>query len=195
MILLVIVLVAVAVGYVRGGRLEGLSRVAFRGAGAALLLFGVQMVLRRGVLLPQLFGTDWVAWLWCGVALGLLALCVMNQRVPGIPLVAVGIGLNLLVVLLNGGMPVGGSLAASFDMNPNASVIEGRGAFYEVVETETVIPALGDVIPIPAPRPFRSLVSLGDLLMFLGAGVLIEESMYRGRYRPRHALGRRQTLL
>ena len=167
MILIFIGALAMAVGFARGGRLEGLSRVSLRGAGVILILFAAQVFLRSATGLHVL-SASWVVWLWCAVSLGLLVLCIVNRRVPGMLLIAIGIGLNLAVVLLNTGMPVGGPLAASFDMSPSVRSIENRGGFYSAVDTETVAMALGDVIPIPAPRPLRSLVSLGDLIMFMG---------------------------
>jgi hypothetical protein len=189
MILLVVATVAIVVGFARGGRLDGLSRIPLRGVGAILSLFALQLFLRRGSSAIDVLTASRIVWLWCGVSLGLILLCGLNWRVPGMPLIALGIGLNLTVVLLNTGMPVGGSVAASFYMSPSARAIEGHGGFYRAVDAETVAAALGDVIPVPAPRPVRSLVSLGDLIMFLGAGVLIEESMTRARYRGRHARG------
>ena len=130
-----------------------------------------------------------VVWLWCGVSVVLVCLCALNWRVRGMPLIAAGVALNLVVVLLNTGMPVGGSLAASAGMTPSAEVVAAQWGFYTLVGPQTLATGLGDVIPVPLPRPLRSLVSIGDLLMFLGIGVLIEEGIHRERYRPRHAVG------
>ena len=193
MILVIIGLVALAVGFARGGRLEGLSQVPLRGAVVILSLFVAQALFRRGAFGFDQLSAIWTVWLWCVASVGLIAVCIVNRRVPGMLIIAAGIGLNLLVVMLNAGMPVGGALADSLDMAPTAASIQSSGGFYVPVESATAIPVLGDVIPVLVPGVFRALVSLGDLVMFVGAGVLIEEGMYRGRYQPRHAIGSHQA--
>lgn len=192
--LLLVVVVAVAVGLARGGRLEGLSRLPFRGGIAILILFVAQLLIRQ--VMPTVGAPDshLSVWLWCGVSIGLLLLCALNWQIVGIHTLALGIALNVLVVALNIGMPVGGSLAASIGMTPGVDSVVDRGGFYRMVDSGTVAPVLGDVIPIPAPRPLRSLVSLGDIIMFVGAGVLIEEGIRKGHYQARHAVKSQRTL-
>ena len=193
MILALAVAVAVAVGLLRGGTVDGLSRISLRGVGVMLLLFVAQSAVRQALPRLGIVEGSWIVWLWCGISVGLIFLCALNWRVPGVPIIAFGIGLNLVVVVMNAAMPVGGPLAAAIDMEPGAASIASRGGFYEAVNSETAATWLGDVIPVPAPPPVRSLVSLGDLLMFVGAGVLVEEGMYRGRYRGRHSVGYRES--
>ena len=106
-------------------------------------------------------------------------------------LIVLGVALNLIVVLLNVGMPVGGSLAKSLGMSPTSAAIESHSGFYHLVTAGDSAVFLADVIPVPMPRPLRALVSVGDLLMFIGVGVVIEEGMQRGRRRPAHRALRR----
>ena len=188
MILALAVILGVGVGLARGGRLNGLSQVRVRGVVAIFLLFAAQTLIRQIGPLLGLVGSSALVWLWCVLSVGLIVVCVINWGIRGIPLVALGVALNLLVVTLNAGMPVGGPLAASYDMNPTANSVASHGGFYRGVDTQTVAVALGDVIPIPAPRPLRAIVSFGDVLMLLGVAVLVEESVYGGRYRGRHSV-------
>ena len=192
MIFLAICLLAIVIGLLRGGRFAALGKVTIRGGGLILALFVVQLFVRRGLPGSSAIDADLVVGTWCAVSALVVLLCVRNWRVSGMPLIALGIGLNLAVVLLNAAMPVGGPVAAALKMEPSHAAIAARGGFYEQVNTETVATALGDVIPIPAPPFARSLVSLGDLLMFVGAGILIEEGMSRGRYRGKHRATRQQ---
>lgn len=193
MILLLVGIIAIAVGLARGGRLEGLTRIPLRGGIGILTLFVAQLLIRQ--VMPALGapGSRLSVWLWCGVSIGLLLLCAWNWQIVGIRILALGIALNVFVVALNIGMPVGGPLAASIGMTPRADSVIDRGGFYQPVDSGTVALVLGDVVPIPAPRPLRSLVSLGDVVMFVGAGVLIEEAIRRARYRARHAVGSHLT--
>lgn len=178
--------VALAVGFARGGRLSGLANLPLRAAPAILLLFVAQVVLREQAFGLR-FAPSTLVWLWCGVSAGLVALCLLNWRIRGMPIVAVGIALNLAVVLLNSGMPAGGPLATSLGMSPSSTSIAARGGFYHLAGSGDVAVAIADVIPVPLPRPFRALVSIGDLLLFIGAGVVIEEGMRQGAYRARHS--------
>ena len=85
--------------------------------------------------------------------------------------------MNLVVVLLNTGMPVGGRSPRRSTCLQAQATYSAFGGFYSPVGTETVAAALGDVVPIPLPSPLRTLVSAGDLLMLLGVGILIEEGI------------------
>lgn len=194
MILLIVALAAIVIGLVRGGRIEGLSSVPFRGGLAVLILFVVQAVVRQFIPELGILSTGVLVLSWVVVSACLLVLCALNWRTVGVRLLALGIALNIVVVALNIGMPVGGPLAARLGMAPSAESIANRGAFYQPVDSGTVAPLLGDVIPIPAPQPLRSLVSMGDVLMFLAVGVLIEETIRRARYRPRHSVGSHESL-
>ena len=177
----------ILIGLARGGRVEGLSRVRFRGGAAILALFLMQMLARQ--VLPGFLPLTSRAsvWLWCGIVMGLLLVCALNWRIAGILLLVLGLSLNLLVVVLNAGMPVGGPLADSARMTPSAADLASSGGFYRPVESGTIAKELADVIPIPQPAPLRSLLSLGDIIMFSGAAVLIERAVRDGRYRARHA--------
>jgi hypothetical protein len=119
------------------------------------------------------------------VGLGLvLAFAVLNVRTGGMVLVAAGVGLNLLVTLLNWGMPVSGS------------ALESSGAAPEGVEVDTlvltggrevadgaVLGFLGDVIPLP----WGQVLSIGDLLWLTGLA-LVTASVMR-RYQARGGRG------
>lgn len=194
MILPVVALAAIVIGLVRGGRIEGLSSVSFRGGLAVLVLFVAQLAIRQFIPGLGILSTRALVLSWVVVSAGLLVLCALNWRIVGVRLLAVGIALNIVVVALNTGMPVGGPLAARFGMVPSAESIANRGAFYRPVDSGTIAPLLGDVMPIPAPQPLRSLVSIGDVLMFLAVGVLIEGTIRRARYRPKHSVGSHESL-
>jgi hypothetical protein len=188
LILLLVGIVAVSIGLLRGGRLDGLSKTPLRGGILVVTLFAAQLLARQ--ILPNLLhraDSSIVVWLWCAAAAGLLLVCYLNAGVVGARLLLVGIGLNLLVVALNVGMPVGGALAARFNMIPSGASTSRVASFYRPVDSGTVAPWLGDVIPIPAPRPLRSL---GDVFMLMGAAVLLERGVRDGRYRARHSAGR-----
>jgi hypothetical protein len=191
MVLVIVALTAIGVGLSRGGRLRGLSELSIRGVVGIWVLLVGQLLVRD--LLPSagVVESRWLTvGLWGVLSLGLLILAVMNWRVPAMTLASAGIALNLVVVVLNGGMPVGGSLAASVGMTPLITSESSGGGFYHPAGPSTVLLPLADVIPVPAPRPLRSLLSAGDILLFVAFGLIIEAGIRKGRYRAKHSVRR-----
>jgi len=93
-------------------------------------------------------------------ALGATAVsAAANVRLAGAVFVAVGTALNLVVVLLNHGMPVdaGAVVAAAASMPTDALHVS--------VASATVLKVLADVIPVPIAR---AVYSVGDFCIALG---------------------------
>ena len=91
------------------------------------------------------------------------AVAVANVRLAGAVLIAIGGGLNLAVVLLNGGMPV----------DPAAAIAAGTtvpsDALHVSLTDSTQLQALADVIPVPI---FRAVYSVGDFFIAAGGFVV-----------------------
>jgi hypothetical protein len=77
-----------------------------------------------------------------------------------------GAGLNLVVMLPNGGMPVSRAAIAAIE-GGTADVADGHLYKHRFADRDTFLAPLGDVIPV---RPLRMAASVGDL--FLLAGIL-----------------------
>ena len=90
--------VILAVGYLRGGRLQNVSNLQLRWPGLALAGLALQFVTGPGDTVP-------LACLYLSFAL-LIVFTVVNIRVFGFPLILAGVLCNLLVIGVNGGMPV-----------------------------------------------------------------------------------------
>ena len=90
---------------------------------------------------------------------GTSAAAAANYRLTGAVFVALGGGLNLVVVLSNRGMPVdAGALAIVGAQMPH-------DALHVVLDVSTRLAALADVIPVAA---VRSVYSIGDALIAIG---------------------------
>jgi hypothetical protein len=96
---------------------------------------------------------------------------VLNRGVSGLPLLGVGAALNLLAISVNDGvMPASAAalriagLAPSGGFNNSALVAHPHLAF------------LGDVIPVPGPWPIGNVLSVGDLVIFAGAFLVLHWS-------------------
>ena len=87
----------------------------------------------------------------------------------GLGIVDFGWFLNLLAIVPNKGMPVSESALQRAGIAPSTSVALGHLSKHVPVNHGTVLRALGDVIPLSW---FRSVVSIGDLVMAVGIGLL-----------------------
>jgi hypothetical protein len=164
-------LIAVVAALASGGSMAHWAGARLRWSPLALLALGVQLPLYSAP-----FNT-WpvVVALGAGAGIATTALVLLvvlgNARGPlrlAGSLAALGIVLNLTVMLANGGwMPRADAIA------PRA--IQRAGDESAVVNNTTPMSAethlawLGDVIPQPAWLPLANLISLGDVLLALGA--------------------------
>jgi hypothetical protein len=176
--LLAVLAIALIVGFATGGSLSRLSTVQFRGAASVLTLYVVQGLARQVLPRMRVVPPSLVVWLWCGATAGLIVLALLNPRLPGVPLIAVGLMLNLVVVAANGGMPVGGQSAVRGGFVANPSGQSGADSFYRAVDSGTRLSLLSDVIVFRGPLGFDAMFSAGDLLMFAGAIVLVVAGMH-----------------
>jgi hypothetical protein len=103
----------------------------------------------------------------------LIAFCVVNRRLPGLWVVALGVGCNALVIAANGGvMPVepsailgsGWTLDDYASAYPNVAADHGASLWF-----------LGDVFAMPR-FPGSAVLSVGDLLIVAGAWVLLQRA-------------------
>ena len=163
MLMVASILLGLALVAPAGGSYRRLSRAHVRWSG--LFLLGA---IAQFVFTPMLAGegsrvgptTAWVLG-----ALLLIAACAANAQRSGFVVAALGVSLNLLVILVNTGMPVyPGALeaagAGSFVIDP--------GTIYHVAHASTRLIVLADVVPVPGPPGIRSIGSLGDLLLCVG---------------------------
>lgn len=108
---------------------------------------------------------------WLSMPLGVIALVLStaNARRPGMLLVSVGVGLNLLATgLFDGFMPVARSALSAIGVRDSVA-----GDATHIVTSDTWLIFLGDCLPTDAPILGRGVVSPGDLLLLIGLLVLL----------------------
>lgn len=166
----VVLLCALLLGRALGGRLGHLGHLDLR--------YGVLVVL---AVLVQLGGglaggTAYPLGL-AGSVLLVAAFLGLNRSVPGVPLVALGLGANALVVALNGAMPVSSWASGKAGVSTQ-DLLTGADPRHELATGQTVLRPLGDVIPVLTPgRP--EVVSPGDVLVAAGLAQLVVTGMRR----------------
>jgi DHA3 family macrolide efflux protein-like MFS transporter len=175
------IVLALIVGALAGGGLPRLAdlrlrwvwvlglALAVRFAAGLLRQTDIGLELPLGALFVATYGLIFV-WLWG------------NWRVPGLQIAAVGIALNTLAVVLNGGqMPIWAAAFNAAGFTPEALA---NDPFHFLLTTNSVADFVrqggifGDVLPIPIPV-IRDVVSIGDTLLVVGIFWAIVYSMTR----------------
>jgi hypothetical protein len=201
-----IIVLAVVAGLLAGGSIQRFAQLRLRWWLLAPVGFALQ-----GVPLPDgrlggdlairmiVFGTSFVL---------VIAFALKNARLAGVPLIALGLFLNGLVVTANGGMPVS---QAALDRSGQHDVLRlllaDEGAKHHLLDENDVLTPLADVIAIPPP--VAQVVSVGDIFVYAGLVWLIiavmrgqtvepdrdpDSDSYRGRHRRRMSWSRSQTV-
>jgi hypothetical protein len=143
-----------------GGRLGALLEVRLRHVWAILAALGLEVA---AIELPGLADRLRTALLVAAYPI-LAVFLVANWHVPGIPLVALGGAMNLLVISVNGGvMPASPSALAGAGLPVHPS-----GFHNSAVLPDPRLGFLGDVFFIPASWPLSNVFSVGDVLIGLG---------------------------
>lgn len=167
---LLVIVAAIVVGYLRGGRLHRIADSQLRWPGLLFAGFGLQVALDLAA--PRYEGLEGVAGTAVLVASHLLVLgwIAANRYRPGMALVFAGLAMNAVVIAANGGMPV----------DPQAITrlgIEAPEALYgkHVLMTEsTRLAFLADIYALP---PLRTIISVGDVVLAAGLVPLVGHLM------------------
>jgi hypothetical protein len=160
-----------AVGLARGGAVGGLREPGIRSLRLGLACLAVQALVvvlpLRAVGLPPVLG----AVLLLAAMATLLAVARPNARLAGVPLLALGLLLNLVVVLANLGMPVpkdtleraGTTLEQPAPARPDAKHVLDRDG--------TRLGLLGDRLAV---RPLRAVTGYGTVIELAGLFLLLQ---------------------
>ncbi len=185
---MVLVLV-VAVGALLVGALTGggrLSRIRLRAV--RLLVAAAVVQLLTSTLAPGSGLARGMALVLTTVLVGLFL--AGNARLPGVPLMALGLLLNVVVVTANAAMPVSVDAAAKAGIARHELHL-GSDAMREPTGAGTRLARLGDVVPVAMPR-WPQVVSVGDVLVAAGVGLLLVTAGARrrrdGRQTPRRTV-------
>jgi len=111
----------------------------------------------------------------------LLVFLTSNLRVAGLGLVGVGLAMNLLVIVANGGqMPIAPeTLIAAGRQEAAIGSRTPSGKGIVLSSDDTHLAPLSDTIVLPLPgRP--KIVSLGDVLTFIGLVFAVQAALRRG---------------
>jgi hypothetical protein len=187
--------IGLLLGWGFGGRLRNLGTVRIHLWPLAFVGLTLQLVP-----LPRLEGT-----LGDTVPLGALLLSyavlvffvAVNWRLRGFVLIGIGLLLNAVVIAANQGMPVSGNaIRQSGQAEAIGNLMSSADPKHHLAGEKDVLILLADVIPVGSP--FNIVVSVGDVISYVGAATFLTTAMLgvaepRMRRRGRPSLGKAKT--
>jgi hypothetical protein len=175
----------IAVGVARGGKLRGLREPGVRSVRLGLACLAVQALVvilpLRALGLPLVLGP---LLLVAALVTG-LAVARPNAGLPGVPLLALGLFLNLLVVLLNLGMPVPAPTLERAGISLQQPASDRPDAKHVTERDGTRLGLLGDRLAV---RPLRTVTGYGTVIELAGLFLLLQH-LVRGPGPFRHEDG------
>lgn len=173
MFILYALVLGIALGYLVGGRLEGLANIGFRWLPVMLAGLAVQIALFGP--LEETIGTLGTP-LFVGSTVAVLVAVARNVRIPGIALVLVGAISNLAAIVANGGIMPADSGAVAL-----AGIQMDAGFTNSAIVPDPALRPLTDIFAIPAGIPLANVFSPGDVLIAVGIVVAVVAGMRRAR--------------
>ena len=172
MFIAVAIVVGLAVGMLRGGRFGNLGDAAFRLW--PLLVLGIVV---QGA--AAFSGGGAVAVILVSYVL-LLVFCAVNLSHAGMGVVLIGIALNLVVIAVNGGMPVRQEAIVAAGIADHEEVPSlDFGTKRHLERDDDRLTLLGDIVPVPG---IGEVLSFGDLAMSVGVAAVLA-NLVRSRQR------------
>ena len=161
----------VAVGLARGGAVGALREPGVRSLRLGLAALAVQALVvvlpLRALRLPLALG----AVLLLAALVTLLVVARPNARLAGVPLLALGLFLNLLVVLVNLGMPVPADTLERAGMHLEQPAPDRPDAKHVLERDGTRLGLLGDRLAV---RPLRAVTGYGTVIELAGLFLLLQ---------------------
>lgn len=193
MVLFVAIAIGIIVGLLSGGSFSGFTATAARFRYLPVM-FGAALI--QVLIFTRPVGT-WEIVHRTGPALYLLSISMTlfflfkNRKIPGLNIILIGAALNALVIFVNGGyMPSPESALREAGRIDNViaeepdeqlphtnSVIADEDAAL-IFDRETPLLILGDIIPLPDALPLANVISIGDILIALGALLAVTRVMH-----------------
>lgn len=170
MFILYSVVIGVLLGFLTGGRAAGLGDLRIRwplvmvaGLFVQFALFSSPLTDRVGDLGPVIYvaSTAFV-----------VAAILVNRRIVGMPVIALGALSNLTAIVANGGyMPADvGAMASlgrtSIDTYSNSALLD-----------DPALRPLTDIFALPTWVPFANVFSIGDVIIGIGVVIVIVAAM------------------
>jgi len=174
MLVLVVLGVALVFSLLAGGRLRYVENFRLKALSLGVGAFVIQLLIftsRGESLLGALLPGVYVLTL-----LMLLAFLLLNWGVFGVPILLIGLMLNVLVIGANHGrMPADSQALIATGQSSHADqlITNGTAANVVLMSDQTHLNFLGDYIVLPFLGDIGSAYSVGDLVALVGEAALV----------------------
>jgi hypothetical protein len=172
------ILIALIVVVATRGSFQRLGRIQMRAVQLLMVALAIQVLLEF-VDFPK----DRIDDLGIAILLGsyglIFGFCYLNRRMSGMLVIAFGIGINVLAIALNGGMPTKDDVVERNGHEVRVPI--ERTVKHKPREGDDLVPFLGDVIT--APGVPNQQFSVGDIVIGIGIVDLCFEASRRPRRR------------
>ena len=172
--LIAALVIALTAGLLRGGSLEQLAQTRVRWV--ILLIEGLLVQLVFDIWDPDGLTSDGELAVLLISNLSVLAFVLLNRAIPGMWLIATGLLLNTVVISANQAMPVSASAADTAGIEAPTPATDDIK--HELLDDDTKLGFLGDVIPVPG---VGEVLSIGDVVLALGVGTVVYVQTTGGR--------------
>ncbi len=188
-ILLLVMASGLAIGQLRGGDLDGLRATHMKALLLVVVVLSLQGLLGlHGLRVDGALRTIGSVLLVASLVLGLIVAWA-NRRLPGMLLIGLGLLANVLVVGVNGGMPVSEATLERAGLFATSPDLREFGPKYVLERPGTPLGVLGARLAIP---PGRTMVSVGDVTQYAGLVLLLQGLMVAGHRRRLRTLPARK---
>ena len=168
---LLAILAGIGAGVIRGGKARSVLEGKVHARTFGLVCLGLRAIVGalalRSVGIPRGVGA-----LLLGLALiGLLGVARANGQLPGVPLLALGLLANLLVLVLNLGVPVQADTLQRASVSVEQPVPHRPDAKHVIDGPGSRLAVLGDRLAV---RPLRTVAGYGDVAELAGLFLLVQ---------------------
>lgn len=173
------IIISLIVGFLRKGNLRGLAQLKLKSGWIFPLLLVIELAVfflqNDSKFLGQISG-----YIYMVIYIFGLLFLLLNRKNPGFLLILIGVFLNFLVMVINGGrMPVSVEAASVLDPGYIEALKESLYAKHQALTSSTHLGFLGDIIPLSKPYPHTQIISIGDIIMNIGIFIFIQYLMVR----------------
>lgn len=178
---------SVIMGKLRGGKISKLTDIYIHQwwymTIAALIEFSASWI-RMKEIEPLWRWVDEYIMIIHFITYGFLVFVLINNiKSKGFPLILLGIMLNFIVIMANGGrMPVDISGIDPILFREKIDFLKaGKDLVHAVMDETTSLKFLGDIIHLKKPYPMPKTLSIGDIFMMLGVFLFVQNQMLRDK--------------
>jgi len=172
---------SIVVGKLRGGSFSNMKDAKLEKGYFFILGFLVEFAAVYLASKGIEFFSDNILLIHCLSYLLLFTGIFFNRGSFAFKIIFIGVFLNFLVIVLNGGqMPVSGEAMVGIGLVDNMlNIRDGKIITHTLVNSQTVFKYLGDIFVLPKPYPRPKIFSIGDVFLALGIFLYIQEIMIK----------------